>query len=253
MTGTTVPNPIAPVKGASTTFWMYSGSGDPFSNPLNDNNWARLAMVKDLQPGELTADAEDNNYLDDENADWKSTTQGQKSAGETTVTLAWKPGEDVQKKLLALFQSGEVQAWRIRYPNGVVDVFRGWVSSLGKTVQNKDEITRSVKITGVGKPYMAEEDAPDVVNVSGLTVAPTNAIVGVGATTAVIFTVNPDNATDKSLRVATSDPTIATVSQADNVVKVKGVKAGSAKIIGMTSDGNCTAIADITVQATAQA
>ncbi|EBU8701618.1 phage tail protein, partial [Salmonella enterica subsp. enterica serovar Kokomlemle] len=124
----TVPNPLAPVKGANTTFWMYNGSGDPFSNPLNDNNWARLAMVKDLQPGELTADAEDNNYLDDENADWKSTTQGQKSAGETTVTLAWKPGEDVQKKLLALFQSGEAQAWRIRYPNGVVDVFRGWIS-----------------------------------------------------------------------------------------------------------------------------
>ncbi|ECQ2981484.1 phage tail protein, partial [Salmonella enterica] len=33
----------------------------------------------------------------------------------------------------------------------------------------------------------------------------------------------------------------------------KGVKAGTAKIIGMTSDGNFTAIADITVQAAAQA
>ncbi|HDC2544479.1 TPA: Ig-like domain-containing protein [Salmonella enterica] len=249
----TVPNPLAPVKGANTTFWMYSGAGDPFSNPLSDNSWARLAMVKDLQPGELTADAEDNNYLDDENADWKSTTQGQKSAGETTVTLAWKPGEDVQKKLLALFQSGEVQAWRIRYPNGVVDVFRGWISSLGKTVQSKDEITRSVKITGVGKPYMAEEDAPEVVNVSGLTVAPANAMVGVGATTNVMFTVKPDNATDKTLRIATSDPTIAAVTQADNVATVKGVKAGTVKIIGMTSDGNFTAIADITVQAAAQA
>ncbi len=77
---------------------MYNSEGDPFASPLSDNNWLRLANVKDLQPGELTADAEDNNYLDDENADWKSTTQGQKSAGDTSVTLAWKPGEDVQKK-----------------------------------------------------------------------------------------------------------------------------------------------------------
>ncbi|EEB5699348.1 phage tail protein [Salmonella enterica subsp. enterica serovar Montevideo] len=249
----TVPNPLTPVKGANTTFWMYNGSGDPFSNPLNDNNWARLAMVKDLQPGELTADAEDNNYLDDENADWKSTTQGQKSAGETTVTLAWKPGEDVQKKLLALFQSGEAQAWRIRYPNGVVDVFRGWISSLGKTVQNKDEITRSVKITGVGKPYMAEEDTAPPVAVSGLVVVPQATNVNVGATVDLTYTVKPDSATDKSLRIATSDPTIATVTQADNVATVKGVKAGAAKIIGMTSDGNFTAIADITVQVAAQA
>lgn len=253
MTEATVPNPLAPVKGASTTFSMYNGDGDPFANPFSDNNWLRLAMIKDLQPGELTADAEDNNYLDDEDADWKSTTQGQKSAGDTTVTLVWKPGEDVQKKLLALFESGKVQGWRIKYPNGVVDVFKGWISSLGKTVQSKEEITRSVKITSVGRPYMAEEGAPDVISVTGLTVAPTNATVNVGATTAVTFTIKPDNATDKSLRIATSDPAIATVTQADNVATVKGVKAGTAKIIGMTSDGNFTAIADITVQAAAQA
>lgn len=92
-----------------------------------------------------------------------------------------------------------------------------------------------------------------MVSVAGLTVAPANATVNVGATTAVTFTIKPDNATDKSLRIATSDPAIATVTQADNVATVKGVKAGTAKIIGMTSDGNFTAIADITVQAAAQA
>ncbi|EGF7155440.1 phage tail protein, partial [Salmonella enterica] len=45
MTEATVPNPLAPVKGASTTFWMYNSDGDPFSSPLSDNNWLRLAMV----------------------------------------------------------------------------------------------------------------------------------------------------------------------------------------------------------------
>lgn len=127
------PNPLKPVKGAKTTLWLYAGNGDPFANPLVDIDWSRMANIKDLQPGELSADAEDNNYLDDENADWKSTAQGQKSAGDTTVTLAWKPGEDVQKKLLTLFDSGEVCTYKIKYPNGTVDLFNGWISSLGKT------------------------------------------------------------------------------------------------------------------------
>lgn len=54
----TTPNPLAKTKGAGTTFWMYTGNGDAFANPLSDTDWLRLAMVKDLQPGEMTADAE---------------------------------------------------------------------------------------------------------------------------------------------------------------------------------------------------
>ncbi|HCL5307931.1 TPA: phage tail protein [Salmonella enterica] len=249
----TAPNPLEKVKGAGTTLWLYTGNGDAYANPLSDNDWLRLAKVKDLQPGEMTADAEDDNYLDDEDADWKTTAQGQKSAGDTSITLAWKPGEEGQKKLIDLFDSGNVESWRIKYPNGTVDIFKGWISSLGKTVQSKEAITRTVKITGVGRPHMAEEDAAQAVSVTGVTVATANATVNVGATTAVIFTVTPENATDKSLRVATSDPKIATVTQADNIATVKGIKAGTVKIIGMTSDGNFTAITDITVQAVAQA
>lgn len=27
------PNPLAPVKGAGTTLWLYTGSGNAFANP----------------------------------------------------------------------------------------------------------------------------------------------------------------------------------------------------------------------------
>ncbi|MEE7048017.1 phage tail tube protein [Escherichia coli O93:H19] len=158
----TTPNPLAKTKGAGTTFWMYTGKGDAFANPLSDTDWLRLAMVKDLQPGEMTADAEDDTYLDDEDADWKTTTQGQKSVGDTSATLAWRPGDSGQKKLVQLFDSGEVCAFRIKYPNGTVDVFRGWLSSLGKTIASKDVMTRTVKISGVGRPYLAEEGTETV-------------------------------------------------------------------------------------------
>ncbi len=71
-----VPNPVMPVKGAGTTLWVYKGSGDPYANPLSDVDWSRLAKVKDLTPGELTAESYDDSYLDDEDADWTATGQG---------------------------------------------------------------------------------------------------------------------------------------------------------------------------------
>lgn len=38
----TTPNPLAKTKGAGTTFWMYTGKGDAFANPLSDTDWLRL-------------------------------------------------------------------------------------------------------------------------------------------------------------------------------------------------------------------
>ncbi len=96
--------------------------------------------MKDLTPGEMTAEPYDDNYLDDEDADWTATGQGQKSAGDTSFTLAWKPGEEGQKGLIGWFESGDVRAYKIRFPNGTVDVFRGWVSSIGKAVTAKEVI-----------------------------------------------------------------------------------------------------------------
>lgn len=91
------PNPLAPVKGAGTTLWLYTGSGDGFSNPLSDTDWNRLAKIKELTPGEMTAESYDDTYLDDEDADWNATAQGAKSAGDTSLTLAWKPGSRARK------------------------------------------------------------------------------------------------------------------------------------------------------------
>ncbi|EFG1296604.1 phage tail protein [Escherichia coli] len=242
----TTPNPLEKMKGAGTTLWMYTGKGDAFANPLSDTDWLRLAMVKDLQPGEMTADAEDDDYLDDENADWKMTTQGQKSVGDTSATLAWRPGDSGQKKLIQLFDSGEVRAFRIKYPNGTVDVFRGWLSSLGKTITSKDVMTRTVKISGVGRPYLAEEGT-EIVGVTGLTVMPVSASVRVGATTTLTFSTVPEDASDKTVSVASSSPDIATVTLSGMVATVKGVKAGSTSIVGMTAGGAQVAVAGITV------
>ncbi|MBW9460478.1 phage tail protein [Kluyvera sp. EC_51] len=243
----TTPNPLAPVKGATTTLWIYSGTGNPFANPVSDTDWTRLAKIKDLQPGELTAESNDDTYLDDEDADWTATAQGQKSAGEASFTLAWKPAESGQQDLVRWFDDGTVLAYKIKYPNGAVDVFRGWVSSLGKTVTAKDTITRSVKISNNGKPGLAEESAAAVINVTGVTLDKSTATVAVAATTTLNATVAPASASDKSFRATTTDAGIVTVSVADTVLTVTGIAAGSADIIVMTNDGLFVATCSVTV------
>lgn len=241
------PNPLAPVKGAGTTLWLYTGTGDPYSNPLSDADWTRLAKIKEITPGEMTAESYDDTYVDDEDADWNSTAQGAKSAGDTSFTLAWKPGESGQQGLVEWFNEGDVRGYKIKYPNGAVDVFRGWVSSLGKAIPAKEVITRSVKVTNSGKPSLAEEDRSSFVPVTGLTVAPATVAVDVGKTKTATFTLQPAGATDKSLRIVSSNKAIATVTVLDNVITITGVAAGMADIIGMTPDGNFVAIAAVTV------
>ncbi|OUK97247.1 phage minor tail protein G [Escherichia coli] len=170
------------------------GNGDPYANPLSDVDWSRLAKVKDLTPGELTAESYDDSYLDDEDADWAATGQGQKSAGDTSFTLAWMPGEQGQQALLAWFNEGDTRAYKIRFPNGTVDVFRGWVSSIGKAVTAKEVITRTVKVTNVGRPSMAE-DRSTVTATTGMTVTPASASVVKGQSTTLTVAFQPEGVT----------------------------------------------------------
>ncbi len=87
--------------------------------------------------------------------------------------------EQGQQALLAWFNEGDTRAYKIRFPNGTVDVFRGWVSSIGKAVTAKEVITRTVKVTNVGKPSVAEERSK-ITPVSAIKVTPTSGTVAKG-------------------------------------------------------------------------
>lgn len=241
------PNPLEPVKGAGTTFWLYTGTGDPYANPASDTDWIRTAKIKDLTPGEMTAESYDDTYLDDPNADWANKAQGEKSAGEASFNLAWKPGESGQQSLVDWFYSGDVRAYKIKYPNGTIDVFKGWVSGLGKTIPAKEIITRSVKISNNGKPSLAEESRIPVTAVTGVTLSKTSLTLTGTASDSLNVTVNPAGATDKSFRASSSDPAKATVTVAGNILTVKGVAAGPAEIVVMTNDGQFVAICNVSV------
>lgn len=240
-------SPTEPVKGAGTTLWIYTGTGDAYANPLPDIDWTRLAKIKELTPGDMTAESYDDSYLDDEDAEWTSTGQGTKSAGDTSFTLAWKPGETGQQDLVSWFNAGDERAYRIKYPNGAVDVFKGWVSSLGKAIPSNEVITRTAKITNNGRPSLAEDQREPVVAVTGVSIDKTDDAIGVGETGTATVTVAPTGATDKSFRVASTAPAIATVTADGNTLTYRGESAGSAEIIVMTSDGQFIAKLDVDV------
>lgn len=134
------------------------------------------------------------------------------------------------------------------YPNGTVDVFRGWVSSIGKAVTAKEVITRTVKVTNVGRPSMAE-DRSTVTAATGMTVTPASTSVVKGQSTTLTVAFQPEGATDKSFRAVSADKTKATVSVSGMTITVKGVAAGKVNIPVVSGNGEFAAVAEINVTA----
>lgn len=146
-----------PVKGAGTQFFMASAAGTEKPDPTTGNAVIRLADVKELTPPEMSAEEQEDAYLDAPDPKWKEKTPGQIDPGQLSVTLAWKPAEATQKQLVNLL--AQAPRWFfIKYPNGAWDGFYGFVSSVGKAIQAKETITRSVKISLSGRQSLAETD-----------------------------------------------------------------------------------------------
>ncbi|MFP1451652.1 phage tail tube protein [Escherichia coli] len=81
------------MKGAGTTLWVYKGSGDPYANPLSDVDWSRLAKVKDLMARNRFSLSLMTTAISMMKMQTGLRPAGQKSAGDTSFTLAWMPGE----------------------------------------------------------------------------------------------------------------------------------------------------------------
>ncbi|MBO0135559.1 phage tail protein [Vibrio sp. Vb2736] len=151
-------DPTLPIKGAGTSFWRLKDTAELLTSAdyLDDTKWDKIGGIREIQPGEITVEDEEDNYLDDPDADWVKTSPGQKSAGETNVTVVWKPGETGQQQLVDDVENGTITEYRTKFPNGTVDAYSGYINSLGKAVTIKEKITRTVKIKNVGKPKLAE-------------------------------------------------------------------------------------------------
>ena len=84
---------------------------------------------------------------------------------------------------------------------------------------------------------------PSNVPVTGVSVSPTTATIGINETVTLAETVAPSNATNKAVTWSTSDSSVATVSNG----VVTGVAAGTATITVTTTDGGFTDTCTVTV------
>ncbi|MDD4714535.1 MAG: Ig-like domain-containing protein, partial [Candidatus Absconditabacteria bacterium] len=83
--------------------------------------------------------------------------------------------------------------------------------------------------------------------VTGVTLNKSATTLTVGANETLVATVNPSNATDKSVSWSSSNTSVATVSATGTVT---AIAAGSATITVKTNDGNKSAFATVTVSTT---
>lgn len=115
--------------------------------------------------------------------------------------------------------------------------------------------TIMLSVTNAGMPVKAathslaiKAAAATNVPVTGVTLDKSTLTLEVGGTGKLNATVNPDNATNKTVTWSTSDRSVATV---DTTGKVTAVKVGTATITATTADGGFKAECAVTVNAAA--
>ncbi|EHC8164389.1 Ig domain-containing protein, partial [Escherichia coli] len=107
-------------------------------------------------------------------------------------------------------------------------------------------ITRTVKVTNVGKPSVAEERS-EITPATAIKVTPTSGTVEKGKTTTLTVSFEPESATDKTFRAVSADPSTGTIAVKDMVITVTGVKAGKVSIPVISGNGQFATVAEVTV------
>ncbi len=90
-----------------------------------------------------------------------------------------------------------------------------------------------------------KDDEPAIIPVDSVSISKTTITLVEGDSETLSVTVSPSTATNKSVSWSSSRPDVATV---DEDGKVTAVKAGSATVIVITTDGSKTAKCDVTVE-----
>ena len=147
-------------------------------------------------------------------------------SGTETLTVSYTPS-DANTGLGITWSSSDPTVATVN--NGVVTGIKAGTATITATSEGGKTATCAVTVQAVA--------------VTDVTLAPTIASVRVNNTTSLTATVQPANATDKSLTWSSSNPAVATVNNGT----VTGVSAGTATITVTTVDGGKTATCAVTV------
>ncbi|MGJ8518016.1 phage tail tube protein [Carnimonas bestiolae] len=161
------------------------------------------------------------------------------------VTLAWSAlsydlwarWKDMSTVSFSFTLGNEYGSYDIELP--AVQIAGDWPDA-GKN----DVVQVQLNLTAVRKSPVITRHPPKVA-VTGVSLDNTKPSVKVGSTVRLKANVAPSDASDKSVTWKSDNTSVATV---DGGGKVKGVKAGSAKVTATTKDGGKSATASVTVK-----
>lgn len=120
----------------------------------------------------------------------------------------------------------------------------GTYSLYYKVSDNSGNTTYKTKNFAVKNCSSTIEKPSNVIYVSSLSLSPNNRIMTVGSTFKLTLTINPSNATDKSVTYSSSNTSVATI---DSSGTVTAISTGTAKITATSSNGK-KAVSNITVK-----
>lgn len=169
--------------------------------------------------------------------------------GEKVNLSATVGPENVTSKVV-IWSSSDENIATVADDGTVTAVKAGDVTITAKAAYGKNvTATCDIKVSEAEKPQPTPEPepqpTPQKVAATTITLDKTTANLKEGETVELKATVDPENATDKSVTWTSSDESVATVSKDG---KVTAVKAGSVKITATAVSGkNVTAACDITV------
>lgn len=124
--------------------------------------------------------------------------------------------------------------------NGKVTAIKAGTATITATTQDGSNLSKSCNVTVI-EPTGSEDKLA-----TSLTLNKTSLEVDVDKTALITPTVKPDDATNKTVKWVSSDPSIAIVYSNG---KVKGVKPGKVTITATTQDGsNLSATCEVTVR-----
>ena len=153
----------APGEGKGTTLWILNAASDredAVAAPSNDSLFDRIGHIVDFQGPSMSKDVTTDAYIDSEDG-FLEKSGGDIDPGQIKFTVAYKPGDPVQRRMYEKFKSSganEFGLFRSKHPSGAVNLYYGVISGISSPSKaEKGKMKREITVDLSGKQDLAED------------------------------------------------------------------------------------------------
>lgn len=114
------------------------------------NTYTQLAGIMNLSVPEMTRGSTDITPLDTQE-DIKEYEAGLGDVSEGEFDLIYDPASSTQVTLVGDYESGESLFYKVLYRDGSIQLFKGFVTKLGREIPKEESVLRKLSIKGTGK------------------------------------------------------------------------------------------------------